>query len=100
VRAREIQKLQKDHTHTHTQEGESAEYKEQGRETTGNERKGKKKEKIGFRVKILTSVQIIKPMESVEKEKNKKIERERDRRASFRSLSLSLSSIHSYSKRI
>jgi hypothetical protein len=29
-------------SHTHTQEGESAEYKEQGRETTGNERKGKK----------------------------------------------------------
>jgi hypothetical protein len=45
VRAREIQKLQKDHTHTHTQEGESAEYKEQGRETTSNERKGKKKGK-------------------------------------------------------
>jgi hypothetical protein len=32
-------------SHTHTQEGESAEYKEQGRETTGNERKGKKKGK-------------------------------------------------------
>lgn len=74
--------------------------KNKGEKQPAMKEKGKKKEKIGFRVKILTSVQIIKPMESVEKEKNKKIERERDRRASFRSLSLSLSSIHSYSKRI